>query len=87
MASTTEEIVLRQDDSDKGKALAQTQILLPPMSVADALTLVDILEQFTAAIWDTHGEAMVNLLEVRRLEEMAQTEGEGTEPDDADLPF
>jgi hypothetical protein len=42
------------------------QIHLPPLGAAYALTLVDILDRISDAIWRAHGDRMTHLLDLRR---------------------
>jgi hypothetical protein len=45
--------------------LRHAQIHLPPLDAGDALTLADIFERATAAVWRAHGDRMAELIELR----------------------
>jgi hypothetical protein len=51
------------------------QIHLPPLSADYALTLVDIFERATEAVWRAHGEEMTHLRDLRALHARAHAAG------------
>ncbi len=61
------------------------QIHLPALDADYALTLVEILERVTAAVWRAHGDRMTDLLELRAAARRAK-EPEYVDDGDPDAP-
>jgi len=90
--STTESTMTRQPSNPHETPLPRARIVLPPLSADYALTLADILDDIVTAIWEAHGDRMVDLLALRGVE-TPRPWGAGWEcpnpnaGDDDDVPF
>lgn len=62
-------------------------IELPPLTTEQAIALWDCLHQVADAIWDVHGEAMVDVFAQLHLQEVPPDDVPYSEDPQDDVPF